>query len=84
MLSEHTATACQVILKDPLMNTCMTAIQKKLLLRRTKGLWSDEDKWIDMYKILFPDSTDKEIPSPCESQLEIIYQTKLTEGHSLQ
>jgi hypothetical protein len=37
------------------------------LRKRTTALRLEEDKWRDVYQILFPDVSDAEIPSPCMS-----------------
>ncbi|KAI0145165.1 hypothetical protein GGR57DRAFT_517375 [Xylariaceae sp. FL1272] len=41
----------------------VTPDQLEKLKRRKSGI-SDEQRWIDMYKILFPDVLDDEIPTP--------------------
>ena len=33
--------------------------------KRTAGM-TEENKWIEMYRILFPDGTESPIPSPCK------------------
>lgn len=41
--------------------------QEKLLRKRKRGLGSEEDKWKDMFKCLFPDDNEDIIPTPCKS-----------------
>ena len=38
------------------------------LRKRTTALRLEEDKWRDVYQILFPDIPTADIPSPCKSQ----------------
>ena len=37
----------------------------RTLKKRTPALRLEEDKWRDVYQVLFPDVSDLEIPSPC-------------------
>lgn len=39
--------------------------QEKALKKRVQGA-TEEEKWIDMYRILFPDAAGNNIPEPCE------------------
>ncbi|KAK4445174.1 hypothetical protein QBC34DRAFT_166066 [Podospora aff. communis PSN243] len=41
-----------------------TKDQEKALRKRTKGLESEEEKWKEMYRILFPDDPEDAIPTP--------------------
>jgi hypothetical protein len=40
--------------------------QEKLLRKRKRGLGSEENKWKDMFKCLFPDDNPNMIPTPCK------------------
>ena len=37
-----------------------------MLKRKRKHAGSEEDKWKDMYRVLFPDDDEADMPSPCE------------------
>ena len=39
--------------------------QERMLRRKRKHAGSEENKWRDMYKILFPDDDETDIPAPC-------------------
>lgn len=39
--------------------------KEKIPRKRNQG-GSDEDKWKDMYRILFPGVSESDVPSPCE------------------
>jgi len=41
-----------------------TKDQEKALRKRTKGVSSEEEKWREAYRILFPDDPEDSIPSP--------------------
>ncbi|KAK0642943.1 hypothetical protein B0T16DRAFT_459143 [Cercophora newfieldiana] len=41
-----------------------TKDQEKALRKRTKGLESEEDKWREAYRILFPDDPEDAMPTP--------------------
>jgi hypothetical protein len=45
------------------------------LKKRSPALRLEEDKWRDVYQVLFPDVSDAEIPSPCMSTMLCIYVT---------
>lgn len=46
-----------------------TKDQEKRLRSRKKAHadMTDEDKWVEIYQILFPDDDPESIPGPCES-----------------
>ncbi|PVH89196.1 hypothetical protein DL98DRAFT_97471 [Cadophora sp. DSE1049] len=48
-----------------------TKEQERLLRKRNRGLRSDEDKWWDIFKCLFPDYSDDMIPTPYYDDDEI-------------
>jgi hypothetical protein len=39
--------------------------QEKALKKRVQGA-TEEEMWNDMYRILFPDDTEDDIPEPCK------------------
>lgn len=41
--------------------------EKKIRARPRKDNTTDEQKWVAMYKIIFPDTPEDSIPSPCKS-----------------
>lgn len=41
--------------------------QERILRRKRKLAGSEERKWREMYKVLFPDDDEADVPSPCES-----------------
>lgn len=45
--------------------------EQEILLRKKKKKGSEEEKWLDVYRTLFPDEDGDLIPSPCE--LSTIY-----------
>lgn len=60
---------------DPCQKALVQAIEgidrnmEATLRRRTTALRPEEDKWRDVYLILFPDTDENDIPSPCKSSL---------------
>jgi hypothetical protein len=40
--------------------------EKKLRSRKRNAAQSERDRWIEMYKILFPDDEESSIPEPCK------------------
>ena len=60
------ALACDVCAFDP--PSGFSKEQERILRRKRKLAGSEETKWRAMYKVLFPDDDDSDIPSPCESQ----------------
>ncbi|KAH7399881.1 hypothetical protein BKA64DRAFT_467995 [Cadophora sp. MPI-SDFR-AT-0126] len=53
---------CEV--KTPKLLEGCTKEQERLLRKRNRGLRSDEDKWREIFKCLFPDYNDDMIPTP--------------------
>jgi hypothetical protein len=41
-------------------------VEKKLRQKKRKKGQSEVEKWKDIYRILFPDVPENQIPSPCE------------------
>lgn len=49
------------------------AQDKKLRERRkTTGTLTEEQKWLDIYMILFPEANRKALPSPCEHIIDYL------------
>jgi hypothetical protein len=55
---------CPLRQADPIDG--LSKAQEQELRKRKKTTLSEEDKWKEMYRILFPDDSDEDIPSPCE------------------
>lgn len=80
-LDEHLRqdVACEKRVES-LLPEGFNAAQKELLKSRPRG--SEEDKWRGMYRILFSDDRDEDMPSPCElpTWLEIMNDGTLKAG----
>ena len=61
---EHIRQRDLCTLADPSAREAISKVQELQLRKRGKRTVSDEEKWNEMYMILFPD--DIEIPSPCK------------------
>lgn len=61
---EHLRQLDLCIRADPQAHEGISKFQESQLRKRGKKTTSDEERWIEMYKILFPE--DSEIPSPCK------------------
>jgi hypothetical protein len=49
------------------------AQEKKLRERpKTTGTLTREQKWLDIYMILFPETSRKALPSPCEQIIDYL------------
>ena len=40
--------------------------EKKLRARPKKGESTEDQKWVSIYRIIFPDTPEDSIPSPCK------------------
>jgi hypothetical protein len=64
-LSNHLRSAqCQVSAPQPIEGIDRETL--KALRKRSPALRLEEDKWRDVYHLLFPDVALEDIPSPCE------------------
>ena len=58
------ALACDVrVFESP---DGFTKDQERVLRRKRKFAGSEESKWRAMYKVLFPDDDEADMPSPCK------------------
>jgi len=60
------ALACDVRVFDP--PDGFSKEQERALRRKRKFAGSEDSKWRAMYRILFPDDDEADMPSPCEFQ----------------
>lgn len=68
-LSRHLRSAqCQVSAPQPIEGIDRETL--KALRKRSPALRLEEDKWRDVYQLLFPEVPDEDIPSPCKSSHE--------------
>lgn len=47
----------------------LTKDQERLLKKKRKQAGSQVDRWKEMYKILFPDDDENDIPEPCKHSM---------------
>jgi hypothetical protein len=54
-------------LNDPVVHEGISEDQKALLRKKKRygSAYTEAKKWRNMYKILFPDDEEDDIPSPC-------------------
>lgn len=67
-LNDHLRSDTPCVKRDvPRSRGINDAQEKKLRERRkTTGTLTDEQKWLDIYMILFPEANQKTLPSPCK------------------
>jgi hypothetical protein len=70
LLEKHLKAAPICSNKPPGADEGMTDYQKSLLRKSKRGPTglSEEEKWREVYCILFPDIDADRMPSPCEAQ----------------
>ena len=66
MAHTRLALACDVRVFDP--PDGFSKEQERALRRKRKFAGSEDSKWRAMYRILFPDDDEADMPSPCEFQ----------------
>lgn len=65
-LRNHTrGEQCSVA--EPQIMEGITRDQLRTLRKRAAPCRLEEDKWMDVYQLLFPDVLEADVPSPCKS-----------------
>jgi hypothetical protein len=58
-------TACELTVLD-LVDGFDKGQEKKMRSRKKSSAVTEAEKWIEIYKILFPDDDEDLMPSPCQ------------------
>ena len=59
---------CQVRVLSEEESLCITYEQEQQLRKRArKGKGKDDERWVSIFRMIFPDVPEHQIPSPCKN-----------------